>query len=100
MPESTELQTPYVDRPELIETFADQSRMCVSDGHVVRVELVVARPKLIGPGQSAPTLYPVARLVLTPLAAAQLHEQLGTLVEQFVERGVIKRAMPPNVTKQ
>src|SRR6267143_3778757 len=51
-------QLPYADLPDLREVFVDQARMTVVDGYCVKIELAVARPRLIGPNQSQMTLYP------------------------------------------
>lgn len=93
-------ELPYLDRPELAETYADQVRLIHFDGQSVRIEFTVARPTLAGPNQAAIELRPAARLVLPPLAAVTLQEQLTRLVAALEEGGVLKRVTPVSVTRQ
>jgi hypothetical protein len=93
-------QLPYADLPDLREVFVDQARMTVVDGYCVKIELAVARPRLIGPNQSQMTLYPCARLVLSPLAAAALKEQLDNIIPILEQNGVIRRVASASGTTQ
>ncbi len=93
-------EPPYVDRPEVAETYADQVRLIHFDGQTIRIELTVARPTLAGPDRAAIELRPAARLVLTPLAAVTLQEQLTRLIAALEDSGVIKRVAPVSVTRQ
>jgi len=92
---------PYHDRSEVSETFADTVRLTHWDGHTARVEFVVTRP-FVGrePNTSSPVQYPVARLVLPPMAVAALFQQLAILVRQFEKDGLIKRVSPSSDLKQ
>lgn len=93
-------EPPYVDRPEVAETYADQVRLIHFDGQTIRIELTVARPMLAGSDRAAIELRPSARLVLTPLAAVTLQEQLTRLIAALEDSGVIKRVAPVSVTRQ
>jgi len=93
-------EPPYLDRPEVVETYADQVRLIHFDGQTVRIEFTVTRPTLAGPNQAAIEVRPSARLVLTPLAAVTLQEQLTRLVAALEDGGVIKRVTPVSVTRQ
>ncbi len=92
---------PYHDRPELSETFVDTVRLTHWDGHTARIEFAVTRP-LVGPEPNAsnPIQYPVARLVLPPIAVAELFQQLAILVRKFEQDGLIKRISPGSDLKQ
>jgi hypothetical protein len=93
-------EPPYVDRPEVAETYADQVRLIHFDGQTVRIELTVARPTLAGRDHAGVEMRPAARLVLPPLAAVALHEQLTRLIAALEHSGVIKRVAPVSVTRQ
>ena len=93
-------EPPYLDRPEVVETYADQVRLIHFDGQTVRIEFTVTRPTLAGPNQAAIEVRPAARLVLTPLAAVTLQEQLTRLIAALEDGGVIKRVTPVSVTRQ
>ncbi len=71
---------PYVDRPELSETYADSIHAVASDGQSVKITLAVARMDTLQ-GQDAPTTkrYTACRLVLPIAAAAALSDQLNRL---------------------
>jgi hypothetical protein len=93
-------ESPYSDRPEIGETYADQVRLIHFDGQTVRFEFAVSRPTLAGPDRASVELRPAVRLVLPPLAAVALHEQLARLIAALEQSGVIKRLAPVSVTRQ
>lgn len=93
-------EAPYVDRPEVAETYADMVRLIHFDGQTVRIEFTVSRPTLAGQDRAGVELRPAARLVLPPLAAVALHEQLTRLIAALEQSGVIKRLAPVSVTRQ
>ena len=99
--EQQPLAVSQVDLPDLRETFVDAVRMTTWDGQTVRVELCVTRyPE---PGASSPQpakRYPVARLVLTPGAAAELFNNLQQTMSALAKAGVVKSqtAAPPGIT--
>jgi hypothetical protein len=93
---------PYVNRADVPETFADHCQGVVFDGQTLRLELAVTRfgaPE----GNKRPDAErtTACRLVLTPQAALQLHEQLRRLVATLEEKGLVsRRASAPGPTKQ
>jgi hypothetical protein len=93
-------ELPYVDRPEVQEIYADQIRLTHFDGYSVRLEFTVVQPALAGPNLAAATLYPVARLALSPQAAINLKEQLDQLVLLLEQQGVLRRLSPSTNSKQ
>ena len=93
-------EPPYTDRADIAETYADQVRLIHFDGQTVRVEFAVTRPMLAGPNHASIELRPAARLVLPPLAAVALHEQLSRLIAALEQSGVIQRVAPVSVTRQ
>jgi hypothetical protein len=93
-------ELPYVDRVDVVEAFSDQVRLIHFDGYSVRIEFAVARPRITGPNQSKSILYPVARIALSPLAAAVLGDQLAAVISQLQQQGVLKRLAPSSSKKQ
>ena len=70
----------YQDRPDVNEIFADSIRSCIFDGQVVRIEFTVARfddPGALGVLEGRQV--PVARMVLSRTAVADLFNRLGQL---------------------
>jgi hypothetical protein len=100
MAKESTVELPYVDRPEVQEIYADQIRLTHFDGYSVRLEFAVVRPALAGPNLAASTLYPVARLALSPHAALNLKEQLDQLVSLLEQQGVLRRLSPSTTSKQ
>ncbi len=87
----------FVDRPELVETFADSVRGVMFDGSVLRVELSVTRladPGTAG-GQASMTRQPACRLVLTASGAVELFNQLQQVMGALAQQGVVKRGDAP-----
>jgi hypothetical protein len=89
-----------VDRIDLAEVFADQVRLTHFDGHSVRIEFAVSRPHMVNETQAETTVYPAARLAISPMAAASLNQQLSTLLVILEQQGVLKRLAPSSATKQ
>src|SRR5271170_8001575 len=87
-------ELPYVDRIEVAEAFADQIRLTHFDGYTVRLEFAVTRPHLTGRNQAESTLYPIARIALSPMAAVALNQQLTVLVSLLEKQGLLKRIAP------
>jgi hypothetical protein len=96
----TPKESPYVDRPEIVEVFSDQIRLTHFDGHTVRIEFAVKRPHLVAANQAELTTYPAARLVISPMAAVALRDQLIALVSMLETQGILKRLGPSPGTKQ
>ena len=91
----------YVDRAEVAETFADHCERVVFDGQTLRVELAVTRYGEPTADKRASTLRTTAcRLVMTPPAALQLHEQLTRVVAGMEEKGLVKKRTSTATTRQ
>ena len=88
-----QLMLEFVDRPELVETFADSVRGVMFDGSVLRVELCVTRLAGTGAagGQASMTRQPACRLVLTATGAVELFNQLQQVMGALAQQGVVKR---------
>jgi len=91
-------EMPYEEDPSVKEIFIEQIRMTTFDG-LAKVEGCIARPSMTAANSSQSTLRTSARLVLTPQAALQLHEQLTRLVQTLEQSGVVKRLHPGSTVK-
>jgi len=104
--EKSQDQLPYVDRPDLSEVFADGIRSIQWDGHSFRIEFSVNRQiaKTVAiPPKAAEyeiSVYPCARIVLTPGAAVNLQDMLVKTLNVLESQGVLKRVAPTSGTKQ
>jgi hypothetical protein len=67
----------YIDRPDVLETFADSIEGTFFDGQTLRIEFCVNRLDPLKPN-TPPTgrRYPACRLVLTPAAAVELMNRM------------------------
>ena len=95
------LQTTFVDRPEVSETFADTIRAVSFDGQTMRIEFCITRmdePK--PPNPPTARQYPSCRLVLTANAAVELFNRLQQIMSALEQTGAIKRNMPTPQTIQ
>lgn len=93
--------TTYVDRPEVMETYADHFARGVHDGHTVRLDFCVTRyddPK--PPKPPTAKQLPVCRLALAPPAVLGLHKFLSELIVELEKQGVVRRTAPGSDTKQ
>ncbi|HYE45409.1 MAG TPA: hypothetical protein VEA44_06510 [Caulobacter sp.] len=80
-------EPPYVDRPDLAETFADKARRMTFDGRTLRIEFCVERPD----DSAGKRATPVCRLVLDLDGAVDLFNKINTLQAAMESRGVIRR---------
>ncbi|HUE09332.1 MAG TPA: hypothetical protein VMQ54_00265 [Steroidobacteraceae bacterium] len=96
----TAKELPYVDRPDVVEAFSDHIRLTQFDGYSVRIEFAVSRPHVVGQNQSQLTIYPAARLALSPMAAMTLRDQLVALISAIETQGLLKRVAPSSGKKQ
>ena len=82
-----------IDRPDVTEQFADHCERVMFDGQTLRVDLAVTRYDA-KEGEKRPSAQRVlaSRLVLTPTAALQLHNQLARVVAALEEKGIVKKA--------
>ncbi len=94
------IETKYVDRPEISETFADHVENFFYDGTTLRLEFCVRRfDEIKQPNAPTGRRYPVCRLVLTSDAAINLFNQLQKLVGAMEQKGLVKRDPPPVTPK-
>ena len=93
------VETRFVDKPEIFETFADSINETLFDGQTLRIEFCVTRLDQPKPKEN-PTArrYPSCRLVLTPSAMLALFKRLSQIVGAMEKAGVIKQvANPPEI---
>jgi hypothetical protein len=81
----------YIDRPDVLETFADSIEGTFFDGQTLRIEFCVNRLDPLKPN-TPPTgrRYPACRLVLTPAAAVELMNRMQQISAAMVRTGVLK----------
>jgi len=95
------IQTTFIDRPELAETFADSIHSFSFDGQTMRVEFCTTRfdePK--PPAPPTAKQYPVSRLVLPPATAIDLFNKLQQLMSALEKSGALRREPTPAKTVQ
>lgn len=83
----------YVDRADMVETFADSVTGLMFDGQTLRIEFGVTRFDEIKP--NAPISgrrYPACRLVLPPAAAVDLINRMQQIAAALTQAGVVKAA--------
>src|SRR5271165_6505625 len=86
----------YVDRPELVETFADSITGMFFDGQSLRIEFAVSRVDEIKPNTPITgRRYPACRLVLPPVAAMDLINRMQQIAAALTQAGVVKAAQRP-----
>ena len=85
----------YIDRPELVETFADSITSLLFDGQSLRIEFGVSRVDEMKPNVP-PTgrRYPACRLVLTPMAAIELINRMQQVGSALTQAGLVKQVHP------
>ena len=83
----------YVDRPDLVETFADSVTGLIFDGQTLRIEFSVTRLDEVKP--NAPITgrrYPTCRLVLSPITAVDLINRMQQIAAALTQAGVVRAA--------
>jgi hypothetical protein len=86
----------YVDRADMVETFADSITGLIFDGQTLRIEFGVTRFDDMKP--NAPITgrrYPACRLVLPPAAAVDLINRMQQIAAALTQAGVVKTAQRP-----
>ena len=86
----------YVDRADMVETFADSVTGLIFDGQTLRIEFGVTRFDDVKP--NAPITgrrYPACRLVLPPIAAVDLINRMQQIAAALTQAGVVKAAQRP-----
>jgi hypothetical protein len=95
------IETLYIDRPEISETFADFIHSLNFDGQTMRIEFCATRlEKPKPPNPPTAKQYPICRLVLTPAAAIDLFNKLQQIMSALEKSGALKRASIPPKTVQ
>jgi hypothetical protein len=89
----------FLDRPDLVETFADSISGLMFDGQMLRIEFSVTRIDEIK--SNAPITgrrYPASRVVLPAAAAVDLINRMQQIAAALTQAGVVKstpRQDPP-----
>jgi hypothetical protein len=85
----------YQDMPDLRETFADSIGSWSYDGSTLRMELLVSRLDPMKAGdQPTGRAVPVARLVLTTMAAVELIRAASQITGALTQAGVLRSDTP------
>jgi len=95
-PERVPATIRYVDRADMVETFADSVTGLIFDGQTLRIELSVTRLDEVKP--NAPITgrrYPACRLVLSPIAAVDLINRMQQIAAALTQAGVVRAAERP-----
>jgi hypothetical protein len=92
MDKKPRIETLYMDRPEIAETFSDFIRSLNFDGQTMRIEFCVTRlDKPTPPNPPTAKQYPTCRLVLTPAAGIDLFNKLQQIMSALEKSGTLKR---------
>jgi hypothetical protein len=85
----------YLDRAEMVETFADSVSGLIFDGQTLRIEFGVTRFDEVKPNSPVTgRRYPACRLVLPPAAAVDLINRMQQIAAALTQAGVVKAAAP------
>ena len=88
----------YLDRADMVETFADSVSGLIFDGQTLRIEFGVTRFDEVKPNSPITgRRYPACRLVLPPAAAVDLINRMQQIAAALTQAGVVKagpRAAP------
>ncbi len=81
----------YVDRPDCLETFADSISNLSFDGQSLRIEFAITRMDEVKANTPmSGRRYPACRLVLPPMAAAELINRMQQIGAALAQAGVMK----------
>ena len=93
--QAPQVQYQYVDRPEVVETFADHVQRIQFDGQTLRLEFCVTRLEDQKSGEAANgRRYPACRLVLSASAAVDLMNKMQQITAGLLKAGVLKADAP------
>jgi hypothetical protein len=85
------VQIEYVDRPEMLETFADAISGVYFDGQTLRIEFAITRLDEIKPNTPITgRRYPACRIILPPTAAIDLINRMQQIGAALTQAGVAK----------
>jgi hypothetical protein len=91
----------YLDRVEIVETFADSITGVVFDGQTLRIEFAVTRLDEVKPDTPITgRRYPACRVVLPPTAAIDLINRVQQIAAALAQAGVTRTAARPGETPQ
>jgi hypothetical protein len=92
-------QIRYLDRADMVETFADSVSGLIFDGQTLRIEFGVTRFDEVKPNLPITgRRYPACRLVLPPAAAVDLINRMQQIATALTQAGVVRAAAPPAAT--
>jgi hypothetical protein len=92
-------QIRYLDRAEMVETFADSVSGLIFDGQTLRIEFGVTRFDEVKPNSAITgRRYPACRLVLPPAAAVDLINRMQQIAAALTQAGVVRAAAPRGTT--
>jgi hypothetical protein len=93
----------YLDRADMVETFADSVSGLIFDGQTLRIEFGVTRfDEVKANSPITGRRYPACRLVLPPAAAVDLINRMQQIANALTQAGVVKatpRAAAPDPAK-
>ena len=92
-PERPSASIRYLDRADMVETFADSVTGLMFDGQTLRIEFGVTRFDDVKP--NAPITgrrYPACRLVLPPAAAVDLINRMQEIAAALKQAGVVRES--------
>ena len=86
----------YIDRADMVETFADSVTGLIFDGQTLRIEFGVTRFDDVKTNSPITgRRYPASRLVLPPVAAVDLINRMQQIAAALTQAGVVKAAQRP-----
>lgn len=86
----------YLDRADMVETFADSITGLIFDGQTLRIEFGVTRFDDVKANTPITgRRYPACRLVLPPAAAVDLINRMQQITAALTQAGVVKQAQRP-----
>ncbi len=86
----------YLDRADMVETFADSVTGLIFDGQTLRIEFGVTRFDDVKANTPITgRRYPACRLVLPPAAAVDLINRMQQIATALTQAGVVKAAPRP-----
>lgn len=86
----------YLDRADMVETFADSITGLIFDGQTLRIEFGVTRFDDVKANTPITgRRYPACRLVLPPAAAVDLINRMQQITTALTQAGVVKQTQRP-----
>jgi len=86
----------FIDRSDVVETFADSVSGLIFDGQTLRIEFAVTRLDEVKPNTPVTgRRYPASRIVLPPAAAVDLINRMQQIAAALTQAGVVKAAARP-----